>query len=185
MKAKDVRKGNIIMHKGEPYRVMDFNHHTPGNLRAMVQTKLRNLRNGTQTEVRYSSTENLEEASVFTYEASYLYKDASGAHFMNSESYEEVVITDAILGDCAYYLQEGMSINVMDYDGSPIGVTIPASVVLEVMETEPGIKGASATNVMKPAKTDTGLVVQVPPFVTAGDKILVNTADGAYLKKAN
>ena len=185
MKAKDVRKGKIILYKNEPYKVLDFHHHTPGNLRAMVQTKLRHLMNGSQSEVRFSSTEDLQEADVFSFDASYLYHDAAGYHFMNTASYEEVTIEDSLIGEASAYFKDGMVISVMNYNGDPIGITLPPTVVMEIVETDPGLKGATVTNVQKPAKTDTGLAVSVPPFIKIGDRITVSTEDGKYMSRAD
>jgi elongation factor P len=164
---------------------MEFNHHTPGNLRAMVQTKLRNLLSGNQTEVRYSSTETIEEADVHTFQATYLYADNDGFYFMNSESFEEIRMTKESLGDALYYLQEQMKVDITTYDGNPIGVNLPSQVVLTIVDTEPELKGSTASNSPKPAKTDTGLALTVPPFVKIGDRILVNTAEGKYLSRAD
>jgi elongation factor P len=184
MKANDIRRGVVVMHNNVPHRVIDFYHHTPGNLRAMVQTKLRNLLTGNQTEVRYSSTESIEEADVMTSAATYLYSDTDGYHFMNSDSYEEVTISEQILGDGKYFLQDQMAVEITTYNGEPIGINLPQTVVLTVVETEPELRGATASNSPKPAKTETGLTVSVPPFIKVGDKILVNTAESKYLSRA-
>lgn len=184
MKAKDLRKGSVIIYNNNPYKVMDFHHHTPGNLKAMIQTKLRNLKDGSQTEARFSSSEDVPEAPVFTFNATVMYSDVSGVHFMNNDSYEEVVVELDVLGDQQYYLKEGMDVQIMDMEGLVLGISLPPSVVLEVVETEPGMKSATVTAVLKPAKTDTGLTVGVPAFVNAGDKIVVSTDDGSYMKRA-
>lgn len=185
MKASDVRRGVVIMYNGIPHRVMDFHHHTPGNLRAKVQTKLRNLLNGTQTEVRFSSTETIEEADVETKMATYLYADGSGYHFMFSESYEEVTINAEVLGDGKYYLQDQMSVEVLTFQGNPISIKLPQTVVLTIADTEPELRGATASNSPKPAKTDTGLQVTVPPFIKIGDRITVNTEEAKYIGRAD
>lgn len=185
MKANDIRRGTVLMYNKAPHRVIDFHHHTPGNLRAMVQTKLRNLLSGNQTEVRFSSTEEIEEADVLTTKATYLYSDADGHHFMLSESYEQVGITDETLGDAKYYLQEQMEVEVVLYESNPISVNLPSTVTLTIAETEPELKGATASNSPKPAKTDTGLQLSVPPFIKEGDKIVVGTAEGNYISRAN
>ena len=168
-----------------PHRVMEVRHHTPGNLRAMVQTKLRNLLSGNQTESRFSSTEDVEEAEVFTFKATYLYGDADGYHFMNSENFEEVSLSGELMGDSVYYLQDQMEVEITTFDGSPIGVNLPQTVVLTIVETEPEFRGATASNSPKPAKTNTGLSVNVPPFVKTGEKIVVSTEDGRYLSRAD
>ena len=185
MKASNVRKGVVIMHNGAPHRIMDFHHHTPGNLRAMVQTKMRNLLSGNQTEVRFSSTEELEEANVNTSPATYLYADHSGYHFMYKESYEEINLDEEVLADGKYYLQDQMEVNITTFDGAPIGIELPQTVVLTVLETDPELRGATASNSPKPAKTDTGLQLSVPPFVKIGDKIVVNTSEGKYISRAD
>ncbi|MCB0338271.1 MAG: elongation factor P [Bdellovibrionales bacterium] len=185
MKASDVRRGTIILYNGIPHRVMDFHHHTPGNLRAKVQTKLRNLLNGNQTEVRFGSTEDVEQADVRTYSATYLYNDADGYHFMNDESYEQVALSTDVLGDGIHYLQDQMKVEVTTFEGNPIGVNLPQTVVLTIAETEPEMRGATASASPKPAITDTGLSLTVPQFVKVGDKIVVNTSEGKYLSRSD
>ncbi len=184
MKASDIRRGNVILHNGQPFRVMDFNHHTPGNLRAMVQTKLRNLLTGNSTEVRFSATENIEEADVFFSKATYLYSDADGYHFMRTENFDQFSINAETLGDAVYYLQEQMEVEVTDYNGDPIGIVVPQTVILTVVETEPELKASTASNSPKPAKTETGLQLTVPPFIKEGERIVVNTVEGIYVKRA-
>jgi elongation factor P len=184
MKAKDVRRGQVIIFKNTLYSVMDFHHHTPGNLRAMVHMKLRNLMTGTQLEHRFSSTEDIETADVFQQPATFLYADTNGYHFMNSETFEEVTISSEMLGDGRYYIQEGMQIQLSVYEENPIGVQFPQTVTLTIAETEPGLRGATASNSPKPAKTDTGLQLAVPPFVNVGDQVVVNTETGEYLSRA-
>jgi elongation factor P len=184
MKANAIRKGVVIMYNGAPHRVMDFHHHTPGNLRAMVQTKLRNLLSGTQTENRFSSTEEVQEADVSTSKATYLYKDGDDYHFMTTEDYDQFTITSEILGDALYYLQDQMAVDVTFYEGNPIGVQLPGSVILTIVETEPELRAATASNSPKPAKTDTGLSLSVPSFIKEGDKIVVGTTEGNYIERA-
>ena len=185
MKASTIRRGTVILYNKQPYRVMDALHSTPGNLRAKMQLKMRNLVTGTQTEVRFSATEDVEEADVFTQSATYLYSDLGGYHFMNSESYEEVTISGELLGESALYLQDNMQVRVTLWEGNPIGIELPSTVILTIAETEPEIRGATASNSPKPAKTDTGLQLSVPPFVKIGDKIVVNTEEGKYISRAN
>jgi elongation factor P len=184
MKAKDIRRGTVIKFKNSLFSVMDFHHHTPGNLRAMVQVKLRNLLNGNQMEHRFSSTEDIETADVFNQPATFLYSDQNGSHFMNSETYEEVTISDEMLGNGKYYLQEGMQVQLSMYEENPIGIQLPQTVTLVIAETEPGLKGATQTNSPKPAKTETGLQLNVPQFVNIGDKVIINTESGEYQSRA-
>lgn len=184
MKASSIRRGAVLLFNKVPHRVMEFNHHTPGNLRAMVQAKLRNLLNGNQTETRFSSTEDIPEADVRSFQATFLYKDSEGYHFMNSETYEQLALTEEQVGDGVYYLMDQMQVEITLWEENPIGVSLAQSVVLEVVDTAPELKGATASNSPKPAKTNTGLSLMVPPFVKIGDKILVSTDEGKYLSRA-
>jgi elongation factor P len=184
MKAKDVRRGTVVVLKNNLYSVMDFHHHTPGNLRAMVHMKLRNLNTGTQMEQRFSSTEDIDTADVFNQSATFLYADQNGYHFMNSETYEQVAITPEMIGDGRYYVQEGMQVQLSMYEENPIGIQLPQTVTLTITETEPGLKGATQTNSPKPAKTETGLQLNVPQFVNIGDKVIINTETGEYQSRA-
>jgi elongation factor P len=186
MKASAIRRGSVVMHNKVPHRVIDFHHHTPGNLRAMVQTKLRNLLSGTQTEHRFSSTEEVEEADVMTLSATYLYADGDEYHFMYTDSYEQFSITREAVGESIYFLQEQMGVQVTTFESQPIGIELPTSVILTVADTAPELKGATASNSPKPAKTDTGLSVTVPAFVVIGDRIEVSTNDGGkYLRRVD
>ncbi len=185
MKANDIRNGQILRIDGELFRVLSFQHRTPGNLRAFVQAKLRNLRTGTQTDVRFSSTEELDRVALDTRQMQYLYHDASGYHFMDNESYEQVALADDVVGDVMPYVVPNSSV-VMDwFEGLPVGIELPASVDLKVVETAPGIRGATASAQKKPATLETGLVVQVPSFIEEGETIRVSTQDGSYLGRAN
>ncbi|HYP25817.1 MAG TPA: elongation factor P [Blastocatellia bacterium] len=184
MNANDIRRGMIIMYNGSPHRVLDFQHRTPGNLRAFVQAKLRNLRNGSSTEVRFSSTENIERASLEEHEMEYLYSDGDLHHFMNTETYDQIALDGESLGDAINYIVAGTKIQVEFFDGAPIGVELPPAVELTVVETQPEMKGATASNSPKPAKLETGVTVQVPPFVKEGDRIRVDPSKGVYLERA-
>jgi len=181
MRASSIRKGTVLMYNNTPHRVMEFRHHTPGNLRAMVQTKLRNLFTGNQTEVRFSSTEDIKEADVRTVSATYQYSDDSGFHFMNSQTYDQIMLSREILGDAIYYIQDNMEVDLTLFEENPIGIQLPSTVILTVIETEPELRGATASNSPKPAKTDTGLQLNVPAFIKIGEKIEVNTEDGTYV----
>lgn len=185
MRAKDVRKGNVVIYKNAPHKVTDFAHRTPGNLRAFVQVKLRNLISGMQSETRFSSDEDLQLADMFTYKASYLYSDDTGYHFMNVESYEQIALNEDLLGESKFYLTEGIVVEISTFEDRPIGVVLPKTVELLVEDTSPELRGATASNSPKPAKTNTGLSVSVPPFVKIGDKIVVDTEDGSYLSRVD
>lgn len=184
MKAKDIRKGKVIIFNNVPHAVMEFTHRTPGNLRAFVQAKLRNLMTGNQTETRFSSTEDITLADVYSFDATFLYSDTNGFHFMNSENYEEAVLQAELVGDNVYYLQDGMTVSISTYNEAPISISIPKTVVLTIAETTPEMRGATASNSPKPATTDTGLVISVPPFMKIGDRVIVDTEEGVYLSRA-
>ena len=185
MKAKDIRNGSVIMFKGAPHSVMTFTHRTPGNLRAFVQARLRNLATGVQLETKFSAQEEIETANVFTEPATFLYEDAVGFHFMNSSSYEEVVLSPELVGDNKFYLTDGMAVEVSLFEEQPIAVSLPKTTVLTVVETEPEMRGATASNSPKPAKMNTGLTVSVPAFIKQGERIVVNTENGSYLSRAD
>lgn len=184
MQANDIRRGMIVMHNGAPHRVMDFQHRTPGNLRAFVQAKLRNLRSGSSTEVRFSSTENVERAMLEEHEMEYLYSDGDLNHFMNTETFDQIALDNEALGDSLGFLVAGTRILIEFFEGEPIGVKLPPAVELTVVETQPEMKGATASNSPKPAKLETGVTVQVPPFIKEGDRIRVDPSKGTYLERA-
>lgn len=182
--ATQIRRGTVIVFEGDPCKVIEFRHHTPGNLRAMVQTKLRNLRSGNSFEHRFRSADTVERATLEQHEMEYMYSDGSQHHFMNTANYEQVALNDEDLGDMAQWLSPGLRIQAEFYEGAPIGVTLPASMELTVVSTEPSLKGATVSNVNKPAKLENGVTIQVPPFVNQGDKIRVDPAEGRYIERA-
>lgn len=182
--ATQLRPGMIIKHNNDLHSVFSVEHRTPGNLRAFIQAKLRNLRTGAMFEHRFRSPDPIEKINVDEVEMEYLYNDGDGYYFMNTENFEQTHLTRDILGDAVDYLIPNIQIKVEFFDGKAVGVELPQTVVLTVMETEPGLKSATASSVTKPAKTETGLVVQVPPFINEGEKIKVDTAEGAYLSRA-
>jgi elongation factor P len=183
MQANDIRRGMIIIYNDTPHRVLDFQHRTPGNLRAFVQVKLRNLKTGSSTEVRFSSTEDIERAVLDEHEMEYLYSDGEMHHFMNTETYEQIALDTETLGDAIDYLVPGTKIQVEFFEGQAIGVKLPPAVELTVVETQPELKGATASNSPKPAKLETGVIVQVPPFIKEGDRIRVDPSKGIYLER--
>ncbi len=183
LSANDIRKGMVIVHEGAPVRVMEFHHHTPGNLRAMVQTRLRNLITGNSFEHRFRSNDTLEKVTLEQHKMDYLYSDGSHHHFMNNETYEQVALTDDELGDAAQWLIPNLTIEVEFYNGAPIGVALPASMELIVKECEPVLKGATASNSNKPATLENGVTLQVPPFIVEGEKIRVNPTESRYMER--
>ena len=184
IQATQIRKGIVILHNGTPHRILEFHHHTPGNLRAMVQTRMRNLKTGSTTEHRFRSTESVERAIFEELEMTYLYGDADGFHFMNMESYEQVALTEETLGDAMGYILPETVIKIEFFEGNPIGISLPTTVVLTVVETEPEIKSSTVSNVGKQAKLETGITVQVPAFIKEGEKVRVDTTDGKYMERA-
>src|SRR5947209_1998306 len=182
--ATQIRRGMVIVFEGQPCKVVEFRHHTPGNLRAMVQTKLRNIRTGASFEHRFRSADTVERASLEQHDMEYLYSDGSQHHFMNTENYEQIALTEEDLGDAAQWLMPGLKIQVEFYEGAPIGVELPDSVELTVMSTDPSLKGATISNVNKPAKLENGVTILVPPFVNEGDRIRVSPAEGRYIERA-
>jgi elongation factor P len=183
IKATLLRAGMIIMHEGDLHVIYSVDHRTPGNKRAAMQTKMRNLRTGSMMDYRFRAEETIEKVVVDEIEYEYLYSDAEGHHFMNSENYEQIALPNDIVGDTKDYLIANMPVKIEYYDEKPIGVLIPDTVDLTVVDTEPSIQKATASSVMKPAKLETGLVVNVPPFVGTGDKIKVDTSEGRYIQR--
>ena len=182
--ATQIRRGMVIVFEGQPCKVLEFRHHTPGNLRAMIQTKLRNIRTGASFEHRFRSADTVDRASLEQHEMEYLYSDGSHHHFMNTENYEQTALSEEELGDAAPWLTPGMKIQAEFYDGSPIGIDLPASMELTVTQTEPTLKSATVSNVNKPATLENGVTITVPPFVNEGDRIRVDPTEGRYIERA-
>jgi elongation factor P len=166
------------------FRVLDLQHVTPGNLRGFVRVKFRNIRNGSLSDQKLRSEDSLERATLDEREMQYLYKDGDAFHFMDTSTYEQMHIDAEALGDSVNYIIPDALITVEFYGSEPVGIELPQTVDLVVADTAPGIKGATASNQIKPARLETGLVVNVPPFVNTGDKIRVNTETGEYLSRA-
>ena len=184
MVATQMRPGMIIKHNGQLHMVFSVEHRTPGNLRAFIQAKLRNIRTGAMFEHRFRSPDPIERIIVDEVAMEFLYADGDDYYFMNPENYEQTVLKHDTLGDAVEYLIPNLTIEVSFIEGVAVGVELPQTVELTVVETEPGLKSATASSVTKPAKLETGLVVQVPPFINEGEKIRVDTAEGAYLSRA-
>jgi elongation factor P len=182
--ATQLRPGMVIKFNNELYSVFSVNHRTPGNLRGFVQVRMRSLRSGSMTEHRFSSEDKVEKALLEEQEMQYLYDDGEYYYFMNTENFEQMHLMKDLLGDATQYLIPQLMVKVEFYEGKPMSVELPQTVDLTVLETEPGMKGATVSNVTKPAKLETGLVVQVPSFITEGEKIRVNTAEGTYQERA-
>lgn len=181
--ATQLRPGMVIKFNGELFSIFSVLHRTPGNLRGFVQAKMRNLRSGSMIEHRFSSEDRVERAALEQHRMEYLYDDGEYYHFMDSDTFEQMHLTRDLLGDAIQYLTPQLGVTVEFFEGKPISVALPATVDLTVVETDPSLRGATVSNVTKPAKLETGLVVQVPPFVNQGDRIRVSTAEGAYQER--
>ena len=182
--ATQLRTGMIIKHQNDLFRMMNVVHVTPGNWRGMVQTKMRNLRSGTQLENRFRSEDKVDRVTFEQHEMEFLYQSSDEYHFMNTENYEQIVLDAEALGDAVNYLTANLHVQVEFYEGKPMGVSLPKTVDLKVTHTDPSLKGATVTNVLKPATVETGAIVQVPGFVSIGDVIRVDTESGEYLSRA-
>ena len=184
MVATDIRRGMSIMFEGEPVRVIEFRHHTPGNLRAMVQAKLKKLKSGATFEHRFRASDTIHEADLETHELDYMYGGGGTYHFMNAENYEQLEISGEHLGDAVKWLTEGMRLVVEFFEGHPIGIQLPNALVFEVVDTAPVMKSATKTASTKPAKLSNGVMVNVPEFIGTGEKVRVNPETGEYLDRA-
>ena len=184
MKANEMRKGMVLRVDGNVFKVLEATHRTPGNLRAFVQAKMRNVISGIQSEQRFRSEDDVERVYIDTKQMQYLYHDNEGYHFMDTESYEQVALSDDVLGDTMSYVVPESMVTMDWFEGNPIGVEVPSAVDLKVVETAPGIKGATASAQKKPAKLETGLSVQVPSFINEGEMVRVSTEDGSYLGRS-
>ena len=183
LKATDIRRGMVITMEGVNYVVVDFAHHTPGNLRAMVQTKLRNMNNGALIDKRLRSVDQIEVPYVETKEYEYLYSSGDEHVFMDTETFDQLSFPPEILGTAMQYILPNHKVQVMFVDNKPVSVDVPASIDLTVVDTPPSIKGATATNQYKEATLENGLKAQVPPFVGPGEKVRIDTRTGEYIER--
>ena len=183
--ATELRAGMVVVHNGELHRAHSVIHKTPGNLRGFVQAKLRNMRSGSMNEHRFRSEDRIEKANLDTQAMQYLYSDSEGHYFMNQETYDQVRLSDEVVGEAMKYLLPEAVIDVDFYEDNPISVELPTTVNLRILETEPGMKGATASASYKPAKLETGLVVHVPQIVESGIVIKIDTRDDSYLERVS
>ena len=182
--ASEMRKGMCLLFEGEPVRVLEFHHHTPDNLRAMVQAKLRKLRTGTQFEHRFRSTDTVEVADLETHNLEFLYAGGDSYHFMNTENFDQLEMSEEDLGDAAPWVAPGMKIVAEYFNGRPIVIQLPNAMVFEVVETNPMMKTATKSSSFKPAKLDNGVTINVPEFIQTGEKVRVNPLTGEYIDRA-
>jgi elongation factor P len=180
LQATRLRKGNLIKVGNDLFRILELHHLTPGNKRAHIQVRMRNIRTGTLADQKFRAEEDVERATLDEREMQYLYSDGDAFYFMDTATYEQIHISAEALGDSKDYLMPEMTIRVEFYDVEPVGIELPPTVDLVVKNTVPGIKGATASAQVKPATLETGLVVNVPSFINEGDKIRINTESGEY-----
>ncbi|MCW5766506.1 MAG: elongation factor P [Phycisphaeraceae bacterium] len=184
MKATELRPGYGVKMDGKLFVITNFEHRTPGNLRAFIQLKLRNILTGQIIEKRLSSSDDLEVIEIDRREMEYLYPEGKNAVFMDTESYEQYTVPATVLGESLLYLRPNAKTILLLHDGRPILVELPASVELTVKDTTPGVKKATVTNVQKDAEMETGLKTRVPDFISIGETVKISTADGSYLSRA-
>ena len=185
LQATEVRRGNVVKHKDGIWKVLDVTHNTPGNKRAIITFKMRNIETGVQLEQRFSSGDKLEKAIIENTRMEYLYADGDSLVFMHQENYEQIHIHKEVIGEDVQWLKENAVCLVTSLEGKVIGIELPPSVELKVTKTEPGLKGATATNQSKPATLETGAVVKVPPFIAEGETVRIDTRSGEYLERVN
>jgi len=181
--ATQVRAGMIVNFENELCRVISTEHQTPGNLPARVQVKMKRLKDGINRENRFGSSDKVEKAALEQHVLEFLYEDGDNLIFMNNETYEQLDVSKEILGDDMVFLEPNMQVEIEFYEGQAMGATLPPSVVLEILETDPVMKNANATGSYKPAKLDNGITVGVPPYMEAGQKIRVNTVDRTFMER--
>lgn len=174
----------VIQHEGELFAVFSVEHRTPGNKRGAMQTRMRNLRTGAIIDYKFRAEDSIDRAILDEIDFEFLYGDAEGYHFMNLETFEQIALGRDLLGDAVEYLTPNLPVKLEFFENKPLGVELPDTVDLAVVETEPAIQKATASSVMKPAKLETGLTIQVPPFINIGDKVRVDTSEGRYVQRA-
>lgn len=182
--ASSLRKGNVVDIDGKLYVVLNAQNIHPGKGTPVTQMDLRRIADGVKVSERYRTTEQIERAYVEEREHTFLYEDGEGFHFMNPETYDQVVVPKDVIGDQSVYLQEGMACSLSLHEGIPIAIELPQRVTLEVVETEPTVKGQTASSSYKPAVLSNGVRTMVPPHITAGTRVVIMTADGSYVERA-
>ena len=182
--ASSLRKGNVVEVDGKLYVIVTAENIHPGKGTPVTQLDMRRISDGVKVSERYRTTEQVERAFVEDREHTYLYNDAEGFHFMNPETYDQVAVPKDIIGDQAPYLQEGMAVMLSTHNGVPIAIELPQRVTLEIVETEPTVKGQTASSSYKPAVLSNGVRTMVPPHVATGTRVVIMTADGSYVERA-
>jgi elongation factor P len=183
VQATQLRPGMIIIHEKDLFRVTAVHHLTPGNKRGFMQTKMKNLKTGIGTEYKFRSEDRVDQAILDTRQMQFLYAEGDMYTFMDTQNYEQVALTGEDIGDLLKFLLPNAIVGIEFYEEKPVGINPPSTVDLEVIDTEPAMKGATASASYKPAKLETGVTVQVPPFITVGDKVRVDPTDGSYQER--
>ena len=184
MKASELKKGMIIRDGDNFYMCVEMEHRTPGNLRAIYQAVIKNILTGQTLNKRYSPSDSVEKADLEGKKAQYLYRDHEGFHFMDMDNYESLKLTDDMVGSGKDYLKENLEVQLLYYDHKPVSIELPVSVALKIVESAPGTRGDTSGKAMKPAKLETGLIVDVPLFIDEGETVLVDSRTGKYLGRA-
>ncbi len=182
--ASSLRKGNIVDLDGKLYVVLNAENFHPGKGTPTTQVDMRRISDGVKTSQRYKTTDQVERAHVEDHEFSYLYKDGDGFHFMNQENYEQIQVPADVVGDYEKYLQEGMIVSIALHEGTAVSIEIPQKVTLEIVDTEPVVRGQTAAGSFKPAILSNGVRTTVPTHIVAGTRVVINTADGSYVERA-
>ena len=182
--ASTLRKGNVVEKDGKLYVILTAENIHPGKGTPVTQLDMRRISDGVKVSERYRTTEQVERAFVEEREHTFLYADGEGYHFMNPENYDQLVVPEDVIGDSKMYLRDGMAVQLSTHEGVPIAIELPSRVTVEITETEPVVKGQTASSSYKPAMTDVGLRVMIPPYITAGTRIVVLTEDGSYVERA-
>jgi elongation factor P len=184
MKASELKKGMIIKHGSDFFMCIDMEHRTPGNLRAIYQATLKNILTGKMLNQRYSPSDTVEKADLESRKVQYMYRDHSGYNFMENTTYENLTLSEELVGDAKLYLKENLEVELLYYEHNPIAIELPVSVALKITESAPGAKGDTSGKAMKPATLETGVVINVPLFIDEGEIVLVDTRTGQYLGRA-
>lgn len=179
-----IRPGNVLQHKNRLWVVTRTQHTQPGKGGAYMQVEMKDIRDGTKLNERFRSAETVERVRLDQRDFQFLYDDGEALHFMQQEDFEQITLDKDLIGEAAAYLKEGMIVVVESFEGEPVGVSLPDQVEVEVVEADPVIKGQTASSSYKPAKIDNGLRIMVPPFIEAGTRIIVSTADNTYVERA-
>ncbi|HEY5411594.1 MAG TPA: elongation factor P [Caulobacteraceae bacterium] len=184
VQASTLRKGNVVDMEGRLYVVLNAENIHPGKGTPVTQLDMRRISDGVKVQERYRTTEQVERAFVDERDYDFLYKDGDGFHFMNPENFDQVAVSEAIVGDSAVYLQDGMRVVLLMHEGVALSIELPQRVTVEIADTEPSVKGQTASGSYKPATLTNGVRIMVPTYLTAGTRVVVTTADGSYVERA-